>query len=255
MAVNVELRNYAVEIALEDYIPKNKNPTWERTIESEVIASTKTWMDPAQAVHWRTRRNAGYTQGLVFDSKLDITVKDDDGNVLDQFKGSECVDLTYVHKEYSAAPFRRCRRPIYKPRVTAMEISGNGYQRSRLPIDPRQYSRDLIHIGLSKVHNTGITVEYELYIKSLKVFVIDLDTQIELTTKNNKTHSVNACIEEIQMHGPTYEQIFVHTYAYREPKKFHEANIKDCDTLYKNLIRRKIELKEVWVNYHKVTNA
>ena len=140
MAVNVELRNYGVEIALCDYASNTAG--WQNTSEAEIRTAAKTWMSPGKAFPWRTRNDAGYTHGLLFDSNMAIVVKDDAGKVLDQFKGSECMDLTYVHKEYSSVPYKQHRSHNSHGRITAMEITQSGYQRSRLPISPQQYSRD-----------------------------------------------------------------------------------------------------------------
>lgn len=236
MAVNVELRNYGVEIALCDYASNTAG--WQNTYEAEIRTAAKTWMSPGKAFPWRTRNDAGYTHGLLFDSNMAIVVKDDAGKVLDQFKGSECMDLTYVHKEYSSVPYKRYRSHNKHGRITAMEITQSGYQRSRLPISPQQYSRDLIHIGLSKVDYIETKDEHGWYLNVSKAFIVDLDTSLELTIDNKKTHSVNACMEEIKIHGPTYQQVFVQTYGYYPPKVFTEANCRDCDSLYKYIISK-----------------
>jgi hypothetical protein len=238
MAVNVELRNYGVEIAICDY--ESSTPGWlyQTAFESEMKTAAETWMSPGNAFPWRTRRNAGHSHGLLFDSNMDIVVKDDAGKVLDQFKGSECMDLTYVYKEYSAVPYKRYRGHNVHGRITAMEITQNGYQRSRLPISPHQYSRDLIHIGLSKVNHIVTDDENGWYLHSSKAFIVDQDTNLKSTVDNNKTHSVNTCIEEIKIHGPTYQKVIVQTYGYNPPKIFTEANAKDCDSLYKYIISK-----------------
>jgi len=236
MAVNVELRNYGVEIAICDY--ESSTPRWQNTDEFEMRTAAETWMSPGNAFPWRTRRNAGYAHGLLFDSNMDIVVKDDAGKVLDQFKGSECMDLTYVHKEYSSVPYKLYRSYNTHGRITAMEITQNGYQRSRLPISPHQYSRDLIHIGLSKVDYIVTDDENGWYLYTSKAFIVDQDTSLKLTIDNNKTHSVNACIEEIKIQGPTYQKVIVQTYGCNTPEVFTEANRIDCNSLHRHIISK-----------------
>ena len=119
-----------------------------------------------------------------------------------------------------------------------MEITQNGYQRSRLPISRRQYSRDLIHIGLSKVDYIVTDDENGWYLHSSKAFIVDQDTSLKLTIDNNKTHSVNACIEEIKIQGPAYQKVIVQTYGYNTPKVFTEANRRDCGSLHRHIISK-----------------
>jgi hypothetical protein len=234
-SLKIEFRNYGVEMALWDRISTH-GVRYTKDIKALLYKDSQDWMSPDHAFPWNLKRNAGYVHGLVFDSNLDITVKDNHGVVLDRFKGSDCFDLTYVYREYSVVPIVLSKGCIYGGRITGMEVSKEGFQCCVMAVPSKPYSRDNLHFGLSKVTNIYTYDHNGWYIHSTNVFVLDSHFQVPRQCNLALAPPVNANTKLFTLNGPRYQEVFVSERSYLPPRKFKEANQKDCDSLYKHFI-------------------
>ena len=240
MVVNIELRKYALEIAMHDMAPANSRPIPDVTngkLEKEAEAWMSEINDPnvIYSWPWRHKSNAGYVHGVVFDSNLDITVKDDKGNVLDHFKGSDCFDLTYTYMEYSMVPIRLWAGQIYGGRIAGMEVTKDCVQTYSKQFQASQYSRDKLHFGLNKVLNITVLQDNACgWYTSNEAYVVDINKVYHCPS----TCCINANLPTFSAGKLKYKKVFNYTYTVMPPIKYKEANAEDCDSLYKYIISK-----------------
>jgi hypothetical protein len=227
MVVNLELRNYALEIAMYDKpLPDIGGSLFDADTESDTAIHN--WMvtsaNPALP-SWRDKNNAGYVYGLVFDSNLDITVRDSKGDKLDHFKGSDCFDLAYAYKEYSVFPIRVWRQQRVGGRITGMELTKDCVHRYKRTISyASPYSRDKLHFGLTKVKHI-VKYNPKGYTENeSEVFIVD-------------SNLINQRAD-ITCNGPKYQKVIEAKYAYGPAPSYTEANAQNCDKFYKNFISK-----------------
>ena len=232
--IKVELRNYAVEIALHDF------PSVIATkylIEHEELDKQKEkWMSPDNDEQWRDKSNAGYSEGILFDSNLDIVVKNDDDEQIDHFKESDCFQQTFVDHTYSSVPIKLYRGQVISPRVTAMEITEEGFCSSTFELDSKfhTYSREKILFTLRQTlyiqaYDTGKFVQAE-------AFVVNPSwTRYRIRDSNSIMHSES----EFSKKGLVQQYLFSHNHAYGKPNRHKAVNKKDCDSLFKHFISKK----------------
>lgn len=233
-SIKVELRNYAVEIALQDF------PSVIATkylIEHEELDKQKeTWMSPDNATPWSCQNNAGYSNGILFDSNLDIVVKNDDDEQIDHFKGSDCFQQTFVDHTYSSVPIKLYRDQVISPRVTAMEITEEGFCSSTFELDSKfhTYSREKI---LFTLRQTLYIHAYDAgkYIQAEAFVVEPAWIRYRIRDSNSIMHSES----EFSKKGLVQQHVFSHSHSLGKPNKNKSINKKACDSLFKHFISKK----------------
>ena len=165
---------------------------------------------------------------------MDITVKDSNGDELDHFKGSDCFDLTYTYREYSAMPIRRWQGDISGGRITGMEVSKEGCMCCTISLPFNHYARGNIHLGLSKVTNLCTRDAAGGFLLYADAFVIDSYFLAPYNTQLYKP--INLYTDSFTLNGPKYQRSFVSAYSLSPPRLYKEANQKDCDSFYNYFI-------------------
>lgn len=236
-SINIELRNYGVEIALWDRVSTHGA---HHPVDIKELLNTDAinWMAADNPTPWREKRNGGFVRGLVFDSNLDITVKDSSGVVLDHFNGSDCFDLAYVYREYSAVTIRAWRHQQYGGRITGMEVSKEGFSCCDMDLHHSRYSRDKLHFGLSKVTHLYEYDSNGYWLHHAEAFVLDSHFAPPMPQTHSHIKPVNARVNSFSLNGPHIQKLFVSEYAQYPSKTYREANQRDCDSLNKYIISK-----------------
>lgn len=235
--IKVELRNYAVEIALHDF-PSVISTKYLMT-EEQLIKQKETWMSPYNDKSWRNQTNSGYAHGILFDSNLDIVVKNENDEQIDHFKGSDCFYQACVTNVYSSVSIRSYSAHITSPRVTGMEITEKGFCSSVFELNSRPYERDKILFNLRRVIHIR---DYNGKGKLLCAEAFILDPAWLLYKLNNDGRAMHEDYE-FSKTGAVQQYVFAHRYSCsgsNMQKTLNKMiNKKDCDSLYKHFISKK----------------
>jgi hypothetical protein len=236
--LKIELRNYCVEIAIHD-LPVPKKAQYQRDIHDAMHKQIKGWMDPNRSTPWYVCGNVGYIHGILFDSDLEVVVRNERDEVIDSFKGADCFEQTFTKYIYSAQPFKLHRGYNTGGRVTGMEVRKEGVANCliKLPAYAPPYSRDSLHLLLTKVSNIESFDENSSYYRRAHAFVIDTGV---LSYKGSEFNKYLIPYEtDLQTTEQKQQHLFAGAWLYAKPKTYTEANPKDCDSLRKLYISKK----------------